>query len=97
MCRPDNGNLDKARRLLWPIKQKYGHKISWGDLMILAGNVALTLELLAVALESKALRPLWGEKSQVRSWGRAPGDTNDMEDRAGHSGRADVADLASGR
>jgi len=65
---PDNGNLDKGRRLLWPIKQNYGEKISWADLMILAGNVALEsmgFNTIGVALG----RPDTWEADQATYWG----------------------------
>ncbi|MFT6166668.1 MAG: catalase-peroxidase, partial [Vicingaceae bacterium] len=65
---PDNANLDKARRLLWPIKQKYGQKISWADLMILAGNVAYETMGLETVGYSGGRSDVWEPASNVY-WG----------------------------
>jgi catalase-peroxidase len=66
---PDNANLDKARRLLWPVKQKYGRKLSWGDLMILAGNVALESMGFKTFGFAGGREDLW-EPSEDIFWGR---------------------------
>ncbi|KAF3803255.1 Catalase-peroxidase [Colletotrichum gloeosporioides] len=84
---PDNVSLDKARRLLWPIKQKYGNKISWADLMILAGNVALESMGFKTAGFSGGRPDTWEADESVYWGGENTWLGNDIRYAHGHEGK----------